>query len=106
MSGACRVRTNAAWIAGQLKDHKKLTSLKYPFLPTHPQFEIAKNQMQNGGGIFCFELKDMRNPVTKTGFFIYFVSRLWINNSVTVYPELVEVHCYTSNNSVQLIRTL
>jgi O-succinylhomoserine sulfhydrylase len=51
-----RHASNATWIAGQLQDHKKIKSLKYPFLPSHPQFEIAKKQMQNGGGIFCFEL--------------------------------------------------
>src|SRR4030095_6826112 len=28
-----------------------------PFLSSHPQYEIAKKQMLNGGGIFCFELK-------------------------------------------------
>ncbi|HET9280229.1 MAG TPA: aminotransferase class I/II-fold pyridoxal phosphate-dependent enzyme, partial [Flavitalea sp.] len=51
-----RHAANATWIASQLQDHKKIKSLKYPFLPSHPQFEIAKNQMQNGGGIFCFDL--------------------------------------------------
>lgn len=51
-----RHAANAMWIASQLQDHNKIKSLKYPFLPSHPQFEIAKNQMQNGGGIFCFEL--------------------------------------------------
>jgi len=51
-----RHASNAMWIAGQLQNHPKIKWLKYPFLPSHPQFEIAKNQMQNGGGIFCFEL--------------------------------------------------
>jgi len=45
------------WIIEQLKDHKKIRSVKYPFLSSHAQFEIAKKQMSNGGGIFCFELK-------------------------------------------------
>ena len=49
--------SNAMWIAEQLQDHEKIKWLKYPFLPSHPQFEIAKKQMLNGGGIFCFELK-------------------------------------------------
>ncbi|MES1226265.1 MAG: PLP-dependent transferase, partial [Bacteroidota bacterium] len=31
--------------------------LKYPFLPSHPQHQIAIQQMKNGGGIVCFELK-------------------------------------------------
>jgi O-succinylhomoserine sulfhydrylase len=50
--------SNAAWLAEQLQHHKKIKFLKYPFLPSHPQFAIARKQMLNGGGIFCFELKD------------------------------------------------
>src|SRR6478752_3778970 len=52
-----RHASNALWIVEQLKDHKKISSVKYPFLASHPQFEIAKKQMLNGGGLFCFELK-------------------------------------------------
>ena len=52
-----RHASNALWLAEQLHGHAKIRSLKYPFLNSHPQFEIAKKQMQSGGGIFCFELK-------------------------------------------------
>jgi O-succinylhomoserine sulfhydrylase len=31
--------------------------LRYPFLASHPHHSIAIKQMQNGGGIVCFELK-------------------------------------------------
>ena len=48
---------NALEIARQLENHPKISWLKYPFLPSHPQQAIAKRQMKNGGGIFCFELK-------------------------------------------------
>lgn len=47
---------NALYIAQQLEKHPKIASLRYPFLPSHPQYEIAKRQMKNGGGIVCFEL--------------------------------------------------
>lgn len=52
-----RHASNALWISEQLQPHNKIKWLKYPFLPSHPQYEIAKKQMQTGGGIFCFELK-------------------------------------------------
>ena len=52
-----RHASNAIWIAEQLQTHAKIKWLKYPFLSSHPQYEIAKRQMLNGGGIFCFELK-------------------------------------------------
>lgn len=48
--------SNALYIAQQLENHPKITTLRYPFLPSHPQYEIAKRQMKNGGGIVCFEL--------------------------------------------------
>jgi O-succinylhomoserine sulfhydrylase len=52
-----RHSSNALYIAQKLEGHPKINSLRYPFLPSHPQHEIAKKQMFNGGGIFCFELK-------------------------------------------------
>jgi O-succinylhomoserine sulfhydrylase len=52
-----RHAANALKIAQALKDHPKISSLKYPFLPSHPQYTIAKKQMRDGGGIVCFELK-------------------------------------------------
>ncbi|GAA4313565.1 O-succinylhomoserine sulfhydrylase [Nibribacter koreensis] len=47
---------NALKIATALQDHPKLSWVKYPFLPSHPQYAIAQKQMQNGGGLLCFEL--------------------------------------------------
>jgi O-succinylhomoserine sulfhydrylase len=52
-----RHASNAHYIASKLENHPKISWLKYPFLQSHPQYEIAVKQMQNGGGIFCFELK-------------------------------------------------
>jgi len=48
---------NALHIAAALENHSKISWLKYPFLPSHPQHNIAVKQMKNGGGIVCFELK-------------------------------------------------
>jgi O-succinylhomoserine sulfhydrylase len=52
-----RHSANALHIAQTLETHPAISTLKYPFLPSHPQYEIAKRQMHNGGGIVCFELK-------------------------------------------------
>jgi O-succinylhomoserine sulfhydrylase len=48
---------NALQIATALENHPKISWLKYPFLQSHPQYDIAIKQMKNGGGIVCFELK-------------------------------------------------
>ena len=47
---------NALHIAKALEQHHKISFLKYPFLPSHPQYDIAVRQMKNGGGIVCFDL--------------------------------------------------
>jgi O-succinylhomoserine sulfhydrylase len=52
-----RHAANALKIANAIKDHSKISWIKYPFLASHPQHEIAKKQMRDGGGIVCFELK-------------------------------------------------
>lgn len=41
---------NAMKLANGLQDHPRVSSVKYPFLETHPQYAIAKKQMRNGGG--------------------------------------------------------
>jgi len=48
---------NALEIAKRLETHPAVSWVKYPFLPSHPQYEIAQRQMKNGGGIVSFELK-------------------------------------------------
>ena len=52
-----RHAANALHIARALEHHPKISSLRYPFLASHPQHAIAVKQMKNGGGIVCFELK-------------------------------------------------
>lgn len=49
---------NALYIAQSLENHPKISRVIYPFLPSHPQYNIALKQMKNGGGIVCFELKE------------------------------------------------
>jgi len=48
---------NALQIAKKLEGHAALSWVKYPFLESHPQYKVAKQQMNNGGGILTFELK-------------------------------------------------
>src|SRR4051812_687162 len=48
---------NALYIAKALENNDKVSWVKYPELPSHPQYAIAKKQMTNGGGIVSFEMK-------------------------------------------------
>ncbi|WP_291066683.1 MULTISPECIES: PLP-dependent aspartate aminotransferase family protein [unclassified Empedobacter] len=48
---------NALALAEALENHAEIADVKYPFLPSHPQYELAKKQMKGGGGIVTFEVK-------------------------------------------------
>lgn len=52
-----RHASSAHFIARSLEGNPQINWVKYPFLPSHPQHEIAKKQMSDGGGLVCFELK-------------------------------------------------
>ncbi len=48
---------NAMKIAQYLEGHEELEQVKYPFLKSHPQYELAKKQMRLGGGIVTLIVK-------------------------------------------------
>ncbi len=48
---------NALQLATFLETQDSVSVVKYPFLPSHPQHELAKKQMRLGGGLVTFEVK-------------------------------------------------
>ncbi len=48
---------NALELAQWLEQNTEIEKVFYPFLPSHPQYELAKKQMSQGGGIVTFEVK-------------------------------------------------
>lgn len=48
---------NALRVAEFLEATSNAEKVKYPFLPSHPQYEIARKQMKQGGNIISFEIK-------------------------------------------------
>lgn len=49
--------SNALALAQFLEQHPETLWIKYPFLDSYPQKELAKKQMKLGGGLVTFELK-------------------------------------------------
>lgn len=49
--------SNALAVAEALEAHDEIESVRYPFLPSHPQYELAKKQMKLGGGVVTFIVK-------------------------------------------------
>src|SRR6516164_1447048 len=43
-------------VARYLETHPKITRVLYPGLPSHPQYELARQQMTQGGGLVCFDV--------------------------------------------------
>ena len=48
---------NALFIAKKVEAHPRINWVKYPFLSSHPQYELAKKQMKAGGNIIAFEVE-------------------------------------------------
>ncbi len=47
---------NALLIAQFLEKHRNINWVKYPFLPSHPQYALARKQMKAGGCVVAFEI--------------------------------------------------
>ncbi len=45
-------------LARHLEDHPKIKRVMYPGLPSHPQYELAKAQLQNFSGMLTFQVAD------------------------------------------------
>jgi O-succinylhomoserine sulfhydrylase len=48
--------SSAHRVAEFLEAHPSVSWVKYPFLESHPQYDLAKRQMRGGGTVVTFEL--------------------------------------------------
>ena len=52
-----RAQENSIKVAEYLENHPKVEWVKYPGLKSHPQYELAKKQMDGPGAMISFEVK-------------------------------------------------
>jgi len=52
-----RQNENAQRVAEFLEQHAKVRKVHYPWLKSHPQYEVARGQMSGGGGMVTFEIE-------------------------------------------------
>jgi len=52
-----KAQANALEVARFLEAHPKVAWVRYPFLPSHPQYDLARRQMSGGGAIVSFGVK-------------------------------------------------
>ncbi len=48
---------NALALAQFLEEQSNVEWVKYPFLPSHPQYKLAQKQMKKGGGVVAFNIE-------------------------------------------------
>jgi len=56
---------NAMAIVEFLEEHPKVEKIIYPYLASHPQHKIAKQQMKNGGGMISFLIRGGREAAIR-----------------------------------------
>lgn len=85
-------------IAQFLEDHPRVKRVYYPFLPSHPHYAIAKEQMVGGSGVVTFEIKGNLN---KSKIFLDALQLCYIGPSLggvetlITHPALVSYYDYT-----------
>lgn len=81
--------SNALALAETLEKHDEILDVKYPFLPSHPQYELAKKQMKAGGGIVTIEVKGGKERAFKfldALKMILYTSNLGDSRSIATHP--------------------
>ena len=80
---------NALKLAQYLETNAEIEIVKYPFLPSHPQFELAKKQLKAGGGIVTFNVKggvDRGRKFLDSLKMILFSANLGDSRSIATHP--------------------
>ncbi|TVR34973.1 MAG: aminotransferase class I/II-fold pyridoxal phosphate-dependent enzyme [Spirochaetaceae bacterium] len=96
---------NALALARHLEQHPQVNEVRYPFLDSHPQRELAGRQMRHGGGVVTFEVKggleggkrflDGLQMVTRS-------SNLGDTRSIATHPATT-THCKLSEQERQAV---
>ena len=77
-------------VADFLANHRKVTRVLYPFRPDHPQHNLAKAQMDGGGGVVAFEVeggKPMAFKLANALGLIDISNNLGDSKSLLTHPE-------------------
>jgi cystathionine beta-lyase/cystathionine gamma-synthase len=78
---------NAARVAGWLGEHPGVERVRYPGLPSHPQHELARRQMDDFGGMVSFELAGSEEDARR----VLAATRIWkLGESLGGVESLIE----------------
>ncbi|RKY24405.1 MAG: cystathionine gamma-synthase [Planctomycetota bacterium] len=100
-----RQNETAMQIAGFLESHKRVKKVYYPFLESHPHYDVAKEQMAGGGGVVTFEIKGNLSTAKR---FLDALKLCYIGPSLggvetlITHPALVSYYDYTREERYEL----
>jgi O-succinylhomoserine sulfhydrylase len=80
----------ATQVADFLAEQKNVTRVLYPFRPDHPQHNLARAQMEGGGGVVAFEVKGGKTAAFKVGNALKLIdisNNLGDTKSLITHPE-------------------
>lgn len=60
-----QMTASAAKVADFLADHPKIARISYPFHKSHPQYDLARQQMRSGSTLIAIEVKGGRDAAFK-----------------------------------------
>ena len=92
-------------VAEFLESHRRVKKVYYPFLKSHPHYEMAKEQMSGGGGVVTFEIKGSLNTAKR---FLDALKLCYIGPSfggvetLITHPALVSYYGYTRKDRYKL----
>jgi len=97
----------ALYAAGRLEEHPAVEQSIYPFLPSHPQYALARRQMRGGGGLFSIRLKT--REVEKIALFIDSLRLFrravsWGGYESLVFPEAARCPVTAPAERLSLVR--
>ncbi len=87
-----RITESTQKVVSFLESHPKIEKVIYPFSKTHPQYLLAKKQMQNSGGMFSIIIKT--EDINKVDLFCNTLKRFliacsWGGFESLIYPAAV-----------------
>ena len=104
-----RISNTTLQVATWLEQHPKVEKVMYPFLPSHPQYELAKKQMKRGAGQFSLLLKT--TDVEQIDLFCdslhrFLMAASWGGHESLIYPVSASYNSgnYKSELPVNMIR--
>jgi cystathionine gamma-synthase len=92
-------------IAKFLEGHKDIKKVYYPFLPSHPHYDIATTQMRGGGGVVTFDIK---GNLSRAKHFLDALKLCYIGPSLggvetlITHPALVSYYDYSRKDRYEL----